>query len=157
MRPLFSRVFTLAVPLVVALVGGLGVASLPQAALAMLVPINHAERVDLHGDAASVVVGNQTIASVTVIDSHTLYIMGRGPGSTNVIVLDKAGRTLFTGEVTVAAQGSNVSLYRGDKRIQVNCTYGCIESTDDRQPNVALHGSPGAPGMIGAAPGATQP
>jgi len=153
MRPPFSRAISLAVTL----------AALPATALAMLVPINHAERIDVRGAAASVVVGNPSIASVTVVDTHTLYIMGRGPGSTNVIVLDKAGHALFSSDVTVAATGSNVSLYRGDKRTQVNCSYGCVEQTDgDRQPFVSMRGSraPDSPPMgalPGAAGGSTMP
>jgi Flp pilus assembly secretin CpaC len=135
MRPPFSRAFCLTIAF----------AAAPAVALAMLVPINHAQRIDVRGVAASVVVGNPKIASVTVVDAHTLYIMGRGPGSTNVVVLDKAGRTLFTGDVTVAATGANVSLYRGDKRTQVNCSYSCVEESEgDTQASVGLRGV-GAP------------
>ncbi len=143
MRPLFRR----ALPLAIAL------SALPAAALAMLVPINHAQRIEVRGAAASVVVGNPSIASVTVVDTHTLYVMGRGPGSTNVIVLDKSGHPLFSSDVTVAATGSNVSLYRGDKRIQVNCSYGCVEQAEgDRQPFVSMRGSSPATSAMSAPP-----
>jgi Flp pilus assembly secretin CpaC len=142
MLPPFSRAFSFAVAL----------AASPAVALAMLVPINHAQRIDVRGDAASVVVGNPKIASVTVVGAHILYIMGRGAGSTNVVVLDKSGRTLFTGEVTVAATGANVSLYRGDRRIQVNCSYGCVEEAEgDTQASIGGRGASAAPsGSIGA-------
>jgi Flp pilus assembly secretin CpaC len=124
-------------------------AASPAAALAMVVAINHAERIDVRGAAASVVIGNPGIASVTVVDSHTLYIMGRGAGSTNVIVLDKAGRPLFSGDVTVAATGANVTLYRGDKHIRVNCSYGCAEEADsDTQASIGLHGGRAASPMV---------
>ncbi len=139
MRPPSSRVLILAATL----------AALPAAALALIVPINHAQRIDVNGAAASVVVGNQNIASVTVVDSHTLYIMGRGAGSTNVVVLDKTGHTLFAGDVTVAATGTNVSLYRGDKRVHVNCSYGCVEEADgDTQASVGTRSSGGAPSAV---------
>jgi len=146
MRPPFSRVLAFAVSL----------AALPAAALAMMVPINHAQRIDLRGVAASVVVGNPRIASVTVVDAHTIYVMGLGPGLTNVAVLDRAGHSLFTGDVTVAATGANVSLYRGDKRTQVNCSYGCVEeAAGDTQASVGSRSSaappPGSP--TGAAAG----
>jgi Flp pilus assembly secretin CpaC len=147
MRLPFSRALSLAVAL----------AAIPAAALAMLVPINHAQRVDLRGVAASVVVGNPRIASVTVVDAHTIYIMGRGSGSTNVVVLDKSGRTLFTGDVTVAATGANVSLYRGDKRIHVNCSYGCVEEADgDTQASIGMRGAAAVSSPTGAA-AATMP
>jgi Flp pilus assembly secretin CpaC len=144
MRPPFSHAIFLAGTL----------AALPAAALAMLVPINHAQRIDVRGVAASVVVGNPNIASVTVVDTHTLYIMGRGPGSTNVVVLDKAGRSLYSGDVTVAASGANVNLYRGDKRVQVNCNRGCVEVSDgDNQPSVSMRGAGATPGAAGAPTG----
>jgi len=148
MRPPFSRAFVLAATL----------AALPAAALAMIVPINHAQRVDVQGVAATVVVGNPKIASVTVVDTHTLYIMGRGAGSTNVVVLDKSGRTLFTGDVTVAATGTNVSLYRGAKRAQVNCSYGCVEETEgDTQASVGGQSLGVAPTPAGGATLPTMP
>jgi Flp pilus assembly secretin CpaC len=138
MRPPFRRVLSLAAALT----------ALPAAALAMLVPVNHAQRIDIRGIAASVVVGNPRIASVTVVDAHTLYVMGRGAGSTNVVVLDKEGRALYTGDVTVAATGSNVNVYRGDKRTRVNCSYGCVEGEDgDTQASLgarSLSATPGA-------------
>jgi hypothetical protein len=137
MRPPFRRALSLAVAL----------AALPAAALAMLVPVNHAQRIDIRGVAASVVVGNPRIASVTVVDAHTLYVMGRGAGSTNVVVLDKQGRTLYTGDVTVAATGSNVNVYRGDKRSRVNCSYGCFEGEDgDTQASLGARGASPTPG-----------
>jgi len=159
MRPTFSRTLLLAVTVAGSLT------TLPAAALAMLVPINHAQRIDVRGAAASVVVGNPKIASVTVVDTHTLYIMGRGPGSTNVVVLDKAGHALFAGDITVAATGSNVSLYRGDRRTKVNCSYGCVEEEEgDTQASVGARGSNGAsnamtviPAGAAGAPGSTMP
>jgi len=136
MRPPFNCALILAITLT----------ALPAAAMAMLVPINHAQRIEVRGAAASVVVGNPKIASVTVVDTHTLYVMGRGAGTTNVIVLDKAGHALFSGDVTVAATGSNVSLYRGDKRVQVNCSYGCVEEAEgDTQASVGVKGAAATP------------
>jgi Flp pilus assembly secretin CpaC len=146
MRPPLSRAISFAILL----------AAPPATALAMLVPINHAQRIDVRGVAASVVVGNPNIASVTVVDTHTLYVMGRGPGSTNIVVLDKAGRPLYSGDVTVAASGENVNLYRGDKRVQVNCNRGCVEVGDgDNQPSVSMRGASAFPGVAAGAPGVT--
>jgi len=148
MRPPFSRALALAAAL----------AALPAAALALIVPIDHAQRIDIRGAAASVVIGNPKIASVTVVDTHTLYIMGRGAGTTNVVVLDKEGRTLFTGDVTVAATGKNVSLYRGDKRVQVNCSYGCVEeASGDTQASVGTQGSGPPASTMGKATVSTMP
>jgi Flp pilus assembly secretin CpaC len=124
MRPLFSLAIALT------LAGPLALAAHPTSVDAMVVPINHAERLNIGGAAASVIIGNASIVSVTVVDSHTVYVMGKGAGTTNVTILDRAGRPIFASEMTVAAVGSNVTLYRGDKRVSVNCTYGCVEASD---------------------------
>jgi hypothetical protein len=143
MRPPLSRAFFVAI----LLAGPLAGLARPADALPVLVPLNHATRINVRGVAASVVVGNPSIASVTVVDTHTLYIMGRGPGSTNVAVLDKSGRTLFTDDVTVSAAGTHVSVYRGEKRTQVSCSYGCVELSDSQaQPNTNIAGSAMGPG-----------
>jgi hypothetical protein len=150
MRPPFSC----------AILAALTLAAPPATALAMLVPINHAERISVRGAAASVVVGNPDIANVTVVDTHTLYIMGRGAGSTNIVVLDKAGRPIFSGDVTVAASGTNVRLYRGDQPVLVNCTLGCVEVKEaDTQssPSVSIKGAAGARSSMGGATISTMP
>jgi Flp pilus assembly secretin CpaC len=154
MRPPFSRAVFVAVLLAA---GAVGLAR-PAHALPVIVPLNHATRVNLRGVAASVVVGNPSIASVTVVDTHTVYIMGRGPGSTNVAILDRSGRTLFTDDVTVTASGAHLSLFRGEKRVQVSCSYGCEELNDAQpQPNTSLGVAPSnagrAPMSVGSGAG----
>jgi Flp pilus assembly secretin CpaC len=146
MRPPLSRAFALALTLA----GTLALIARPAPAHAMIVPINHAERLNLGGAAASVIIGNAAIVSVTVVDSHTVYVMGKGPGTTNVTILDRDGKPIFASEMTVAAVGSNVTLYRGDKRVTVNCAYGCVEAADSATAPQASTGGGGA-AMVGAA------
>jgi hypothetical protein len=100
-------------------------AAAPALALAesLVVPIDHSTRLDVRGSAASVVV-------VTVVDSHTVFISGRGYGETDVVILDHAGRTLYSGDVIVAAAGSGrVSVYRGSDRTDLACAPACSVST----------------------------
>jgi hypothetical protein len=96
-------------------------------AQAMTVPLDHAERLSIHGAAANVVVGNPSVADVTVVDSHTLYVLGRSYGSTGLNVTDALGRTLFSGDVTVVRPMSGVSVYRGVARSDLACAPGCSE------------------------------
>lgn len=100
----------------------------PAAAGAMSVPLDHAVRLRVPGAAASVVVGNPAVADVTVVDSHTVYVQGKGYGSTDVVVLDAAGRALFNGDVTVTVPSSDVSVYRGSARTDFACAPGCAEA-----------------------------
>ena len=90
-------------------------------AAGVTVELDHSTRVALHGGAANVVVGNSAIADVAVIDSHTLYVTGHSLGSTDLAVIDALGRTIYSGEVTVARPVSSVTLYRGVDRQDFSC------------------------------------
>ena len=93
----------------------------------LVVMLNHSQRLNLSGAAANVVVGAPSIADVTVVDSHTLYVQGRGYGSTDIVVTDRQGRTIYSGEVTVGVPGRSVALYRGVKRADYACAPACSE------------------------------
>jgi len=96
------------------------------AAEPLTVAIDHSSRLNVQGAAASVVVGNPQVADVTVVDSHTLFVSGRGYGETDVVVLDGAGRTIYAGEIMVGTPGSGrVSVYRGAERTDMACAPGC--------------------------------
>ena len=111
------------VALTVALALSFGGAVLAQP---MVVPIDHSQRLTVQGAAASVVVGNPQVADVTVVDSHTLFVSGRGYGETDVVVLDHAGRTIYSGEVTVTAPSmGRVSVWRGQARTDMACAPNC--------------------------------
>jgi len=123
----------------------------PAHAEALIVPLDHSTRLRVAGAASSVVVGNPSVADVTVVDSHTLFVSGRGYGVTDVVVLDGTGRTLFSTEVVVGvAHTGRVSVWRGPTRVDMACTPSC-------QPSIRSGGaSAGAPASAsaGAAPAA---
>ncbi len=122
MTRVMTRVMTRALPLAVLL------ASIAASAHAepLMVAIDHSSRLDVRGAAASVVVGNPQVADVTVVDSHTVFVSGRGYGETDVVVLDGAGRTLYAGEIMVGTPGGGrVSVYRGAERTDMACAPGC--------------------------------
>lgn len=95
----------------------------------LTVEIDHASRVQLRGQAASVIVANPDIADVTVVDASTLYITGKGYGLTEVVAVDAIGRTLFQGQVTVVApsQGA-VRVWRGAQVTEMACGASCSPS-----------------------------
>jgi len=65
-----------------------------------------------------------------VVDTHTLFVSGRGYGETDIVVLDHAGQTIFSGDVIVGATGAGrVSVYRGSDRTDLACAPGCSVST----------------------------
>lgn len=99
------------------------------AVAAVRVPLNQVLRVNVRGAAADVVIGNADIADVSIVDNRTLFIIGKRAGTTNLVVLDAAGRTLFSDTVTVGAgrggDGSTVTLVRGGQIVQVSCEPTC--------------------------------
>ena len=102
--------------------------SAPLCAHAMIVPLDHSTRLTVPGAASSVIVGNPSIADVTVVDSHTLYVSGRGYGSTDLQVLDRSGRPLYSEEIDVLASGASVSVYHGNVRVDTTCDPRCGDS-----------------------------
>ncbi|NEX94686.1 pilus assembly protein N-terminal domain-containing protein [Caulobacter sp. 17J65-9] len=104
-------------------------AAVPGVASALNVPLNHTERLNLSGAAASVIVGNPGVADVTVVDERTLYVAGRGYGVTEVVVIDSLGRTIYKGEVVVTAPSSGqVSVYRGAAVTEMTCASKCVST-----------------------------
>ena len=94
------------------------------------VEIDQAQRVQLSGPAGSVIVGNPAIADVTVVDSNTLYITGKGYGVTEVVAVDPIGRTVFQSQVVVTAGdgAGRVRVWRGAQSTEMACAASCSPS-----------------------------
>ncbi len=90
------------------------------------VEVNKSKALHLGQPAATVMVGNPTIADVTVEGSKLVYVMGRSFGRTNIIALDSAGATILDINVSVVSQeASTVTLTRGSGQYSYNCTPRC--------------------------------
>lgn len=94
------------------------------------VAIDQAARVQLSGPAGSVIVANPRIADVTVVDSNTLYITGKGYGITEIVAVDAIGRTVFQSQVVVTdGSGSGrVRVWRGGQATEMACAASCSPS-----------------------------
>lgn len=94
------------------------------------VEIDQTQRIQLRGPAGSVIVGNPQIADVTVVDSNTLYVTGKGYGVTEVVAVDTIGRTVFQSQVIVTAgDGSGrVRMWRGAQATEMACASSCSPS-----------------------------
>jgi hypothetical protein len=91
-----------------------------------VVHLNQSRRIALRGTAANIIIGDANVADVTVIDSHSILLMGKAYGATDVLVLDHAGRTLLDDHVMVAAQeGGVVTVHRGAATMEYSCTPRC--------------------------------
>jgi len=71
-------------------------------------PFSVKGRPDRHAEARlpanSVVIGNATVADVSVADARTLLITGKAFGATNLTVLDRAGNTIYTNQLVVGGE-----------------------------------------------------
>ncbi len=102
-----------------------------EAAQQLTVSRNGLLRVALPASAASVIVANPEIADVNVVDSHTVYVIGRGYGSSAVTVLDRGGHPIFEGQVMVTAgQHDAVTLYKGTKASVMVCSNICEQAQE---------------------------
>lgn len=119
-------------PLALALALALaGAGSISQAwADALQVRIDQAARIVLTAPARDVIVGNPAVADVTVLDGRSLIVTGKGYGVTNLIVVDRAGRTILDRQIQVSGpEGGQVSFYRGASVYNYSCSPRC-----ERQP-----------------------
>lgn len=79
----------------------------------------------LSGNPATVVVGNPSIADVT-IQGQQVFLHGRAFGTTNIIIMDAAGAILSDFEVTVMKGGSNdVAVWKAGSRYSYVCAPDC--------------------------------
>lgn len=80
----------------------------------------------LKKDAASVVIGNQNIADVAVANSQLLLISGKVFGTTNLIVFDSEGQTIYTADIVVTTSTANlVTVNRAGSNFSYDCTPDC--------------------------------
>jgi len=88
------------------------------------VDLNKTRIVHLSQPAGAIVVGNPEIADVSVHSSDTLFLVGRGYGQTNILILNSAGETVMDADIQVTntLPKNGVRLYKGGNQRQ---TYSC--------------------------------
>ncbi len=80
----------------------------------------------LSAPANSVVVGNAAVIDVAIHDPRTLLITGKGFGSTNLLVLDHAGRTVYSNLMSVSDNRTDqLTIVRGEGNYTYSCTDRC--------------------------------
>lgn len=96
-----------------------------------MVDMNKTQIMRLPSAAAAVVVGNPEIADVSVHSPTLLFVVGRGVGTTNVIVLDSLGQTIISKDIHVQSipTSSSRRVYKaGDGWNSYDCTPFCQPS-----------------------------
>lgn len=139
----------------------LALASVTSAAFSadgLTVGVNQSRRLILRGTASNVIVSDPSVADVAVLDSHSLLVMGRGYGATDLLVLDHGGRTLYSGEILVSAPEQNrVTLHHGDQSVDYACAPRCQALGAFAEPAAATTTTSPGPSAAAAAAGAAAP
>jgi Flp pilus assembly secretin CpaC len=105
--------------------------ALPASAAEFKVALDQARALTLPGPASGVVIGNPSIAGVSVQNDRLLFVTGRSYGTTNLIVVGAGGAPIFQGRITVTADESDaVIMHRGAKVVRYDCTPECRRRPD---------------------------
>lgn len=88
--------------------------------------IDEASMLRLERPAAEIIIGNPSIADVSMQSGKVLVITGKSFGETNLIVLDAQGKAIINRKVSVQQQGRGlVTMYRGSARSSYYCAPKC--------------------------------
>ena len=127
-----SRRIAITLSLLAAVCGGAGAClsvnanAAPAPEQRFTVAVDRARAIPLQLPAAGVAIGNPEVASVTIQNDHLLFLTGRSIGETNVVVVDRAGRTILDQVVQVVANESGaVVVTRGVKVERLHCAPVC--------------------------------
>lgn len=103
----------------------------PALAGSVTVPIDQARIVTFKQPVSTVYVGNPSMADITVIDFHRVFVLGKAFGTTNIIALDASGKTVSNDPLTILGHmASTVTLNRGSNQF----TYACAGSRCEAAP-----------------------
>ena len=89
---------------------------------------DQAKIIVVSGQPGTVVVGNPSIADVTV-QGNRIVLMGRNYGVTNLIILDRDGNQLAALDVTVQITDKNaVHVFKAGGRMSLTCAPTCEQT-----------------------------
>lgn len=93
---------------------------------------------DLKAPAGTVLIGDPGVVDINLITPRKIAILGRGYGSTNVIITDRMGKVIFQQVVEVSRANSNrVSVYRGASVANFTCSPTCERTPTPGEDNTS--------------------
>ena len=97
-----------------------------QGSEAVRVTLDKYELVRLNADVATVLIANPAIADVVVEKSRLLFLIGRSPGETMLVLLDKAGREIMNAAIVVVPNlEREITVHRGAVEATFSCAPRC--------------------------------
>ncbi len=103
-------------------------AFMPGASALETVELNKTHLLRLPAPASAIIIGNPKIADVSVHSDSTLFLLGRGYGETDILILDAQGNTLLHTDIQVIApkRANGINLITpGSGQKSYNCTPYC--------------------------------
>ncbi|MEM8986558.1 MAG: pilus assembly protein N-terminal domain-containing protein [Pseudomonadota bacterium] len=99
------------------------------AAQELWVAVDQARPLKLKRAAASLIVGNPSIADISIHDDQTLFILGKSQGVTNLFIMDNEGETIENLTITVTMpRGQFLTLNKGGDQYSFTCTHRCEQT-----------------------------
>ena len=95
------------------------------------VALDQSRPITLPAAASGVVIGNPSVAGVSVQNDRLLFVTGRSYGSTNLIVVGRNGRPIYESRITVIPDETNVVMVtRGVATARLDCSPLCRRRPD---------------------------
>jgi len=107
----------------------------------IVVKYDHTVLLRMSRPVAEVIIGNPSIADVTIQSSKLVVVTGRTFGTTNLIALDAAGKVIRDQRIIVMRDEARiVNLHRGPSRSTYSCTPMCQSTLTigDAEPHFKL-------------------
>lgn len=104
------------------------VASTPASTASVDLPVaaGQASYVTLGSAVRDIVVGDPSIADVSVVNDRTLVVLGKKPGVTSLLAFGPTGRALADRQIVVSENGGgSVTVYRGQTASNYACGSQC--------------------------------
>ncbi len=91
----------------------------------LVLTADQSQIIQLPSDPGTVVVGNPSIADAT-LEGRSIFLHARGPGLTNILVLDAAGKSMVDYLVHVSyADSDSLAMFTPDGRFTYACPADC--------------------------------
>lgn len=117
MKPLFKTLTVAALSMA---------ASITAQADVFTVEIGKTQALKLKQDAASVALGNPNIADVAVHNSTLLFVSGKTFGTTNLLIMNNDGETIYSSDIVVTSNTANlVTVNRAGSDFTYDCAPNC--------------------------------
>jgi hypothetical protein len=123
--------------------------------LPIRVTVNHAAVISLHQNPGVALIANPDIADIVNDKTNLIFVLGRKPGATNLLIYDTSGQPLLNREIEVVPDtGNTVAITRETDVTRYYCEPHCVlyehEGGVTTAPTAVSSGGAAAPGAQGA-------